>query len=57
MMMMVIMIMIVIIFALYIARILPVTGVHGDQDLIWCVKVGVYMAFCVHDGDCSGSPY
>ena len=20
-----------------------ITGVHNDQDLIWCVKMGVYM--------------
>ena len=24
------------------------TGVRSNQDLIWCVKIGVYMSFCVH---------
>ena len=27
-----------------------VTGVHINQDLIWCVKIGVYMGFWVHRG-------
>ena len=26
------------------------TGVHINQDLIWCVKMGVYMGFWVHGG-------
>ena len=26
------------------------TWVHSNQDLIWCVKIGVYSGFCVHDG-------
>ena len=26
------------------------TGVHSNQDLIWCVKTGVYMGFWVHRG-------
>ena len=24
------------------------TGVHTNQDLIWCVKIGVYMGFWVY---------
>ena len=24
------------------------TGVHSNQDLIWCVKIEVYMGFCVN---------
>ena len=27
-----------------------VTGVHSNQDLAWCVKIGVYMGFWVHRG-------
>ena len=26
------------------------TGVHNNQDLIWCVKMGVYVGFWVHRG-------
>ena len=26
------------------------TGVHVNQDLIWCVTMGVYMGFWVHGG-------
>ena len=26
------------------------TGVHSNQDLIWCEKMGVYMGFWVHRG-------
>ena len=26
------------------------TGVHSNEDLILCVKLGVYMGFCVHRG-------
>ena len=26
------------------------TGEHGNQDLIWCVKIRVYMGFWVHSG-------
>ena len=26
------------------------TEVHINQDLIWCVKIGLYMGFCVHRG-------
>ena len=25
-------------------------GVHSNQDLIWCVKIGAYMGFWVHRG-------
>ena len=27
-----------------------VVKVHSNQDLIWCVKIGVYMGFWVHRG-------
>ena len=27
-----------------------ITGVHINQDLIWCVKMGVCMGFWVHGG-------
>ena len=27
-----------------------IKGVHINQDLIWCVKIGVYMGFWVHRG-------
>ena len=27
-----------------------ITGVHNNQDLIWCVKMGVYMGFWDHRG-------
>ena len=27
-----------------------IRGVHNNQDLIWCVKIGVYMGFWVHRG-------
>ena len=27
-----------------------ITGVHNNQDLLWCVKIGVYMGFCIHRG-------
>ena len=26
------------------------TGVHSNQDLIWCDKLGIYMGFRVHRG-------
>ena len=26
------------------------TGVHSNQDLRWCVKIGVYMGFWAHRG-------
>ena len=26
------------------------TGEHSNQDLMWCVKIGVYMGLCVHGG-------
>ena len=28
----------------------PITRVHSNQDLVWCVKIGAYMRFCVHRG-------
>ena len=27
-----------------------ITGAHSNQDLVWCVKIGVYMGFWVHRG-------
>ena len=27
-----------------------ITGVHINQDLLWCVTMGVYMGFWVHGG-------
>ena len=27
-----------------------VLKVHSNQNLIWCVKIGVYMGFWVHRG-------
>ena len=27
-----------------------ITGVHSSQDLLLCVKIGVYMGFWVHRG-------
>ena len=26
------------------------TGVYNNQDLLWCIKIGVYMGFCIHRG-------
>ena len=26
------------------------TGVHINQDLMWCEKIVLYMGFCVHRG-------
>ena len=28
----------------------PITGVRSNQDLIWCVKIAVYMGFNVYGG-------
>ena len=27
-----------------------ITGVHSNQDLMWSVKIGIYMGFVVHHG-------
>ena len=30
--------------------VINITGVRSNQDLIWCVKIGVYMGFNVYGG-------
>ena len=32
------------------ALVCNITRVDSNQDLIWCVKIGVYMGFWVHRG-------